>query len=106
MQLHGPPYAACVMLELRLLNDVPVVQIFYKNTTAEPLLMSIPYCGVSCPLAKMYELYEPVLPGNFEDECRMSMLAMTYEEADLNHALGKSNSTKVAYCLYIHIFRS
>lgn len=77
------------MLELRLLNDVPMVQVFYKNTTAEPRLMVIPKCGESCPLAKMFELYEKVLPGQFEDECRMSMLAMTYEEADMNHAMGK-----------------
>lgn len=91
-QLHGPPYASSVLVELRLLNNVPMVQVFYKNTTAAPMLMSIPRCGDSCPLTKMFELYQAVLPGSFEDECRMSMLAMTYEEADLNHAMGKSKA--------------
>lgn len=87
---HSPPYTACVMLELRVHNGVPTVQVFYKNTTAptvEPMV--IPQCGTSCALSRMYELYEPVLPGDFEEECRLSMLAMTYEDADLNHAMGK-----------------
>lgn len=90
---HSPPYAACVMLELRVHNGVPMVQLFYKNTTdASPTALqplAIPRCGTSCALSRMYELYEPVLPGDFEEECRLSMLMMTYEDADLNHAMGK-----------------
>lgn len=90
--LHSPPYAACVMLELRIHNGEPAVQVFYRNTTspsqALPALV-IPKCGTICPLSRMYELYAAVLPGEFEDECRVSMLTMTYAEADMNHAMGK-----------------
>lgn len=83
-ELHSPPYRACIMIELRLINDVPYIQIFYKNTTNEnPPAMHIPNCGQLCPLENMYKLYEDVLPTNdFVTECRISMLMMTYEEAD------------------------
>lgn len=68
-EYHSPPYRACIMLELREYNNEAFVSVFYKNTTAEPQLMQIPECGVSCPLKKMYELYEDVLPKNWESEC-------------------------------------
>lgn len=69
-------------------NDVPKIQIFYKNTTETPMPLNIPNCGYSCPLDQMYQLYANVLPGDFNDECRLSMLAMTYEEADLGSGFG------------------
>ncbi|EDW58375.1 prostatic acid phosphatase isoform X1 [Drosophila virilis] len=88
-QLHSPPYTACIMFELRVDdNNRPLVSVFYKNTTAEPLPMYIPGCGVSCPLSKMYALYEDVLPENWTDECKRSTLTMTYEEANLGAATG------------------
>lgn len=68
-EYHNPPYRACVMMELREYNDTAYVSVFYKNTTAEPQLMEIPECGVSCPLEKMYELYQDVIPGEWEAEC-------------------------------------
>ncbi|XP_023166403.2 prostatic acid phosphatase [Drosophila hydei] len=88
-QFHSPPYTACILLELRVDDkDTPFVSVFYKNTTAEPLPMNIPGCGISCPLAKMFELYEEVLPENWVDECKRSTLTMTYEEANLGAATG------------------
>lgn len=68
-EYHSPPYRSCIMLELRDYNNEHYVSVFYKNTTAEPQLMEIPGCGVSCPLKKMYELYQDVLPENWEAEC-------------------------------------
>lgn len=86
LQLHSPPYCACIMFELRKLNNDYNLQIFYKNTSAEALTpLNIPKCGASCPLSKMFALYSDVLPdGDFETECKLSLLTMTYEEADLN----------------------
>lgn len=68
-QWHNPPFAACVMLELRLLNDVPYVSVVYKNET-EPVILTIPGCGVTCPLQKMFKLYADVLPKNWDAECQ------------------------------------
>lgn len=68
-EYHSPPYRACVMLELRKYNETSYVSVFYKNTTAEPQLMNIPGCGVTCPLKKMFELYHDVIPGDWETEC-------------------------------------
>lgn len=86
LQLHSPPYCACIMFELYKLNGNYNLQIFYKNTSTETLKpLMIPKCGTTCPLNKMFELYSDVIPdGDFETECKLSLLSMTYEEADLN----------------------
>lgn len=86
LQLHSPPYCSSIMFELYKLNDDYNLQIFYKNSTIETLMpLNIPKCGILCPLSKMFELYRDVLPdGRFETECKLSLLSMTYEEADLN----------------------
>uniref|UniRef100_A0A336M3V2 acid phosphatase n=1 Tax=Culicoides sonorensis TaxID=179676 RepID=A0A336M3V2_CULSO len=68
-EYHSPPYRACVMMELREFNKTTYVSVFYKNTTAEPQAMNIPNCGVSCPLQKMCELYDDVIPAQWEIEC-------------------------------------
>lgn len=33
-----------------------------------PLLLEIPECGVKCPLKKLYNLYERILPTRSHDE--------------------------------------
>ncbi|XP_055697004.1 prostatic acid phosphatase isoform X2 [Phlebotomus papatasi] len=79
---HNPPFAACVMLEMRLIDDKPYISVFYKNTTAEPQPMNIPRCGRSCPLDKMFDLYRDVLPVDWEAECKLPLMTMSYEEVD------------------------
>lgn len=92
-QLHSPPYTACIMMELRVdETNTPLVSIFYKNTTAEPLPLDIPGCGPSCPLTKLMNIYEDVLPVDWERECKLSTMMMTYEEANLGTATGKSTA--------------
>lgn len=61
------------MFEVRKLKNDYVLQIFYRNTTTEtPKALNIPNCGCMCPLSKMFELYDDVLPdGDFETECRL-----------------------------------
>ncbi|XP_068152454.1 prostatic acid phosphatase [Drosophila tropicalis] len=88
-ELHSPPYAACIMMELRLdNNNTPLISIFYKNTTADPLPLDIPGCGVSCPLNKLRSLYQDILPGDWHSECKRTTMMMTYEEANLSAATG------------------
>lgn len=81
MGYHNPPYRATVLFELRQFNDGHRVQVFYKNTTAEPEPLNIPNCGTSCPLKKMFEVYKEVLPVNWEEECQLSLLQMPLMES-------------------------
>lgn len=76
MGYHNPPYTATVLFELRKFNDGHRVQVFYKNTTAEPKPLDLPGCGISCPLEKMFEIYKPVLPVDWANECTLSLLQM------------------------------
>ncbi|GAB0094173.1 prostatic acid phosphatase [Sergentomyia squamirostris] len=79
---HSPPFAACVMMEMRLIDNQPYISVYYKNTTAEPEAMNIPNCGPSCPLDKMFTLYEDLLPTDWESECKLPLMTMSYEEVD------------------------
>uniref|UniRef100_A0A182VX51 acid phosphatase n=1 Tax=Anopheles minimus TaxID=112268 RepID=A0A182VX51_9DIPT len=87
-ELHNPPFAACIMLELRKpTNGGPAyVEIFYKNTTAEPFQLTVPGCSAQCPLDEMFEIYDSIMPKDWEAECQLSLLSMSYVEADLNSA--------------------
>ena len=73
---HNPPYTSTVMFELRKYGDDLRVQVFYKNTTADPQPIDLPGCGTSCPLDKMFEVYKEVLPVNWADECTLSLFQM------------------------------
>uniref|UniRef100_A0A1I8NCK5 acid phosphatase n=1 Tax=Musca domestica TaxID=7370 RepID=A0A1I8NCK5_MUSDO len=87
--VHSPPYTACILLEMRL-NDKnePFISIFYKNSTAEPQPMLIPDCGIECPLNKLFNIYSDILPQDWDSECKLSTLMMTYEEANIGTAMG------------------
>ncbi|XP_055849783.1 prostatic acid phosphatase [Episyrphus balteatus] len=103
-EYHSPPYAACVMLELRIDDQKkPYVSIFYKNTPDEPKPLEIPGCGTSCPLDRMYELYKDILPEDWTSECKLSMLSMTYEEANLGNAMGILVAVIVIILLLIYV---
>lgn len=82
--LHNPPFAACVLLELRKPpSGQEYVSVYYKNTTAEPQALSIPGCGKRCPLEQMFKVYDDILPKDWEKECELSFLSLTYVEADM-----------------------
>lgn len=73
--MHQPPYAASLLFELRIQNDKPFVQIFYRNTTETPVPLMIPGCGKSCALEKMFEIFQDVMPKfDFETECAHSAI--------------------------------
>lgn len=68
------------MLELRIdENEEPFVSAFYKSSPdAELEILDIPECGITCPLDKMFSLYDDILPRDWKAECQYSslMLAM------------------------------
>lgn len=86
MQDQCPPYRSSVLFELYKLKNEYTVKIFYRNTTDENLTpLNIPNCGPNCPLNKLFEIYKDVLPeDDFYTECKIPVLSMTYEEANLN----------------------
>lgn len=81
MGYHNPPFRATVLFELRSYSDGYRVQVFYKNTTAEPEPLNLPGCGPSCPLDKMFEIYKGVIPVSWEKECALSLLQMPLAES-------------------------
>ncbi|XP_046617069.1 prostatic acid phosphatase-like [Neodiprion virginianus] len=67
---HCPPYTATVLVELRV-NSLKqyIVTISYKNTSAEPRLLTLPGCEVACPLGKFVELTNDMIPKDWAKEC-------------------------------------
>ncbi|XP_029178114.1 prostatic acid phosphatase-like [Nylanderia fulva] len=60
------------MIELHEDEDGWNVQIFLRNTTVhEPYPMTIPGCTIACPLDKFVEILKPMIPDNWEEECRV-----------------------------------
>ncbi|KAG5673760.1 hypothetical protein PVAND_003780 [Polypedilum vanderplanki] len=72
---HNPPYTSHILFELIEKNNDYFVQVFYRNTTGDPLLLNLP-CGTLCPLNQMFKTYKDVLPINWEEECQLSLLQM------------------------------
>ncbi|XP_014224950.1 prostatic acid phosphatase [Trichogramma pretiosum] len=69
---HCPPYAATLLVELRLHPIVGhAVTVSYKNSSDEPTLLTIPGCSTICPLAQFIRLTKSVVPTNWEKECLM-----------------------------------
>uniref|UniRef100_A0A1B0GNE7 Uncharacterized protein n=1 Tax=Phlebotomus papatasi TaxID=29031 RepID=A0A1B0GNE7_PHLPP len=64
-----PDYAIMGMFEL--LKDRPTgqlgVQLYLRNSTAEPVPLTLPGCDFFCPLEKAFQLITPVLPVNREE---------------------------------------
>lgn len=58
-----PPFSSSILFELYKRADEYYVQVIYRKTVSgdhKPLY--IPNCGVKCPLAKFYEVYQNILP--------------------------------------------
>ncbi|KAL6421287.1 hypothetical protein ACFW04_011891 [Cataglyphis niger] len=68
--LHCPPYAAMILIELRTNSkNQYLVTISYKNSTAEPILMTLPGCNTLCPLNEFINLTRNAVPEDWEREC-------------------------------------
>lgn len=87
---HNPPFTATVMLELRIIKSVPHVALVYKRGVGDATgqQLEIPNCGLYCPLAKMFQLYENVLPLNWDEECQLGTLTISYEDAQIGEEFG------------------
>lgn len=70
-QLHLPPYAASLHFELYSTEKGEYyIQIFYRKEDEENLQpLNIPGCGEKCTLEQFYDLYEDIIPDDFEKEC-------------------------------------
>ncbi|XP_012268558.2 prostatic acid phosphatase [Athalia rosae] len=70
---HSPPYAATVLVELRVnLLKEHIVTISYKNSSGEPRLLKLPGCTVACPLKQFVKLTKDTIPDNWEEECLLN----------------------------------
>lgn len=88
MGYHNPPYRAVILMEMRKkLNGEHIIQVFYKNTTDDPMPLNIPDCGVACPLDKMIQLYDDVLPKDWDSECSTSLLNIPFERPDVQSSI-------------------
>lgn len=72
--IHLPNYSSCVFIELHETSAGFHVEIYYKQHHGEDIIplepLFIPNCGRKCPLSKMYELYDDILPtDDFDTEC-------------------------------------
>ncbi|XP_012343616.1 prostatic acid phosphatase isoform X1 [Apis florea] len=67
-----PNYNIMIMIELHENNDEWNVQIFLRNTTEyEPYPLTIPGCTTICPLEKFIEILNPMIPDNWNEECKV-----------------------------------
>jgi lysosomal acid phosphatase len=48
--------------------------LYRNSTTHKPYNLAIPGCAAVCPLEKFAELLKPVIPVNWEKECKMGIL--------------------------------
>lgn len=74
-QLHIPPYACSMHFELYKgnANDRYYLQIFYRKLEEEhPIPINIPGCGEKCPLNQFYELFQEIIPDDFDTECSLT----------------------------------
>ncbi|XP_018314614.1 prostatic acid phosphatase isoform X2 [Mycetomoellerius zeteki] len=67
-----PYYNIMTMIELHEDEGEWNVQIFLRNTTAhDPYPMTIPGCNTVCPLDKFMEIMKPIIPDDWEEECKV-----------------------------------
>lgn len=48
---------------------ISLFQMFYKNTTGDPFLLTLPGCIAACPLNQFVRLTKDIVPDNWELEC-------------------------------------
>lgn len=68
-----PDYNCMLMVELHEDNEKWNVQLFERNSPdhkARPL--TVPGCETTCPLDKFIELMAPVIPGDYDEECKVA----------------------------------
>ncbi|XP_023219527.1 lysosomal acid phosphatase-like [Centruroides sculpturatus] len=76
---RAPPFCATVLIELHKMPDASCVKVFYSNATDPESgeqrvhLMTLPDCGLDCcPLPTFTDITRPLVPVDWEKECRLS----------------------------------
>lgn len=70
--IQNPDYGITVLFELRknIKTHDFEVQIYLRNRTdILPYLLTVPGCESSCPLLRLTDLVDPVIPRNLTEEC-------------------------------------
>lgn len=76
---HCPPYTAMVLIELRRNSkEQYFVTVSYKNSTGEPILLTLPGCTTLCPLYEFIAATKDVVPEDWEKECLMDWEKLEY----------------------------
>lgn len=72
-QLHSPPYASSLLIELYRQKNEFYFQIFYRwSNTDNPRPLYIPLFGVKCSIEQFRQAYKEIIPtGSYEEECRL-----------------------------------
>lgn len=72
LQLHILPYVCSLHFELyKTTGNQYYLQLFYRKPGEEfPIAMNIPGCGDKCPINEFHQLFDEIIPGNFNSECR------------------------------------
>ncbi|XP_069703816.1 prostatic acid phosphatase-like [Periplaneta americana] len=74
---QSPPYRALIMVELwKTKQGKHKVMVYFRNSTAhEPYNLIIPGCQAACPLDDFARLLKPVIPFNWEKECKKGLFS-------------------------------
>ncbi|PNF25318.1 hypothetical protein B7P43_G10948 [Cryptotermes secundus] len=74
---QSPPYTSLVLVELwKNDHEEFQVRVLYRNSTKfRPYNLAIPGCAAVCPLEKFADLLKPVIPVNWEKECKMGIFS-------------------------------
>ncbi|XP_043506375.1 prostatic acid phosphatase-like isoform X2 [Frieseomelitta varia] len=67
-----PYYNIMIMIELHEKNDEWTVQMFLRNTTEhDPYPLTVPGCSTICSLEKFVQILKPMIPDNWDEECKV-----------------------------------
>lgn len=67
-----PEYNIMTMIELHENTSGWNVRVFLRNTTShDPYPMTIPGCNTICPLEQFIQILKPMIPDNWQDECKV-----------------------------------
>lgn len=67
-----PEYNIMTMIELHENTSGWNVRVYLRNTTShDPYPMTIPGCNTICPLEQFIQILKPMIPDNWQDECKV-----------------------------------
>ncbi|KAK7794415.1 hypothetical protein R5R35_010392 [Gryllus longicercus] len=72
---HSPPYTAMILMELwKNADEEYNVVISYRNSSADPSVLTLTGCRKVCPYEKFIALTKTRVPGNWEEECSVEVV--------------------------------